>query len=348
MRWTLLIAGYSCIFFTNCSGHLPNKPAGIATKTENPPKISFGLYDIAKGPSFFDLFESQTLPIYQRGLESNASLDSSADPKNEQKPAEEKATALLTEGPAASPLKASRKVIKNAEIHLEAAEPDAAQRKIGEIAEANGGYVVESQQSMSDVTANVRDSVSITVRVPSERFTEAVDAIRGSADRLLVESEKGEDVTEEFVDLKARLRAKRALESQFLEIMKQADTVEDALNVQTQLSNVRSDIEKIEGRMRFLESQSAFSTIKANIQTPAMFTANSVGIGYRLTDSAGRGMDAALNFTLNLMTFIIGAIPFTLFVGMPIFLIGRAIWKRQKAPATTAEIVKEEIPVNVT
>ncbi|MBL8125097.1 MAG: DUF4349 domain-containing protein [Blastocatellia bacterium] len=342
MKWTLLIAGYSCIFFTSCAGHQPNKPAGIATKTENAPKISFGLYDIAKGPSFFDMFESQTSPTYQRGSESNASLDSSVDTKNEQKPAEEKATALQTDQ-SASPLKASRKVIKNAEIHLEAAEPDASQRKIGEIAEANGGYLVESQQSMSDVTSNVRDSVSITIRVPSERFTEAVDAIRGSADRLLVESEKGEDVTEEFVDLTARLRAKRALESQFLEIMKQADTVEDALNVQTQLSNVRSDIEEIEGRIRFLESQSTFSTIKAHIHTPAMFTSNSVGIGYRLTDSAGRGMDAALNFTLNFMTFIIGAIPFTLFVGMPIFLIGRAIWKRQKTPATTAEIVKEEI-----
>lgn len=342
MKWTLLIAGYSCIFFTNCAGHLPNKPAGIATKTKVSPKISFGIYDIAKGPSFFDMFESQTLPIYQRGLESNASANLSAEPKNELKPVEEKATAVQIDG-SASPLKVSRKVIKNAEIQLEAAEPDAAQRKIGEIAEANGGYVVESQQSMSDVTANVRDSVSITIRVPSERFTEAVDAIRGSADRLLVESEKGEDVTEEFVDLTARLRAKRALESQFLEIMKQADTVEDALNVQNQLSNVRSEIEKIEGRMRFLENQSTFSTIKAHIQTPAMFTANSVGIGYRLTDSAGRGMDAALNFTLNFMTFIIGATPFALFVGMPIFLIGRAIWKRQKRPATTAEIIREEI-----
>ncbi|MCW5955056.1 MAG: hypothetical protein KIT61_00625 [Pyrinomonadaceae bacterium] len=84
MKWTLLIAGYSCIFFTSCAGHQPNKPAGIATKTENAPKISFGLYDIAKGPSFFDMFESQTSPTYQRGSESNASLDSSVDTKNEQ------------------------------------------------------------------------------------------------------------------------------------------------------------------------------------------------------------------------------------------------------------------------
>lgn len=337
MRWTLLIAGYSCIFLTSCSGNLPPKPA----KQENPPKISFGIYDIAKSPSFFSLFESQSQPLYQRGVESNQSQKPAA-PKNEQASVEDRATVLQTDV-AGSGKSVSRKVVKNAEIHLEASEPDIAQKKIGQIAESHGGYVVESQQSMSDITTNVRDSVSITIRVPSERFTEAVNAIRGSADRLLVESEKGEDVTEEFVDLNARLRAKKALESQFMEIMKQADTVEDALSVQTQLANVRSDIEKIEGRMRFLESQSSYSTIKAHIQTPAMFATNSTGLGYRLTDSAGRGIDAALNFTLNLVTFVIGAFPLALFICLPLLLGGRALWRRRASPMTVVEIAKEEI-----
>jgi hypothetical protein len=62
----------------------------------------------------------------------------------------------------------------------------------------------------------------------------------------------GQDVTEEYIDLEARLRSKKALEAQFLEIMKQAHKISDALEVQSQIADVRADIERIEGRRRFL------------------------------------------------------------------------------------------------
>ena len=76
-------------------------------------------------------------------------------------------------------------------------------------------------------------------------------------------------MTEEYIDLEARLRAQRALEAQFLEIMKTANKVSDALEVQRELANVRSEIERVEGRRRFLENQSSLSTIKVVLQTPA-------------------------------------------------------------------------------
>jgi hypothetical protein len=88
---------------------------------------------------------------------------------------------------------------------------------------------------------------------------------------VIVESVKGEDVTEEFIDIEARLKTQKALEAQFLEIMKRSNSVEDALNVQTEIARVRGEIEKIEGRKRFLESQASLSTIKIKLQTPAVF-----------------------------------------------------------------------------
>jgi chromosome segregation ATPase len=75
-------------------------------------------------------------------------------------------------------------------------------------------------------------------------------------------------VTEEYIDLEARLRTQKALEAQFLEIMKQAHKISDALEVQRQIAEVRADIERIEGRRRFLENQSALSTITLMLQTP--------------------------------------------------------------------------------
>ena len=78
----------------------------------------------------------------------------------------------------------------------------------------------------------------------------------------------GQDVSEEYLDLEARLRTKKALEAQFLEIMKQARKVQDALDVQSQLADVRTEIERLEGRRRFLENQAALSTITTTLQMP--------------------------------------------------------------------------------
>ena len=335
MKWTLLIAGYSCIFLTACTGaELPNRN-GVSTRgtsSEDAPKISFGVYDIAKGPSFSDLF-APTEPLLRKAVSANVASTAGTGQLNVGN-----ASAKQTEI-----RETSRKIVKTAEVRLEADEPDKAQQVIASIADVHGGFVVESHQSMSDVTLNVRDSVSIKIRVPAERYDDAMQAIRGSAGRLLVEASKGEDVTEEFIDVSARLKAKKALEAQFLEIMGQAGTEEDALSVQSEISEVRSEIEKIEGRIRFLEDRSALSTIDVSIQTPAHLATQTAGFLARLRDSAGRGSEAALNFTLGLVTFVIGALPFAIFVGLPVFVAGRAYLRRSREAASVSDIAKEEI-----
>ncbi len=73
-------------------------------------------------------------------------------------------------------------------------------------------------------------------------------------------------MTEEYIDLEARIRTQQALEAQFLEIMKGAKEVSDALQVQRELANVRTEIERVEGRRRFLESQTSLSTIKVTLE----------------------------------------------------------------------------------
>jgi hypothetical protein len=239
-----------------------------------------------------------------------------------------------------------RKIIRNGQLELEAASPEETQKRITTIAEKSGGFVVESQQSSSDARTTTRDVVTMTVRVPAEKFNEALDDIRRAASRVVAETVKGEDVTEEFIDIEARLRAKRALEQQFVEIMKRANSVEDALSVQSQLAEVRGEIEKIEGRKRFLENQATLSTIKIRIQTPTVFAANSAGFSYRLAESFGKGFDFALNFVLGLVTLVVGALPFLLLIGLPAFLIVRYVVKRQGKPKSVGDIVRDEVNAN--
>lgn len=241
------------------------------------------------------------------------------------------------------PTVTERKIVRNADLQLESDSPEQAQQKITAIAESKGGFVVESQQSSSDARTTTRDVVTATVRVPSEKFSETLEEIRKTASRVVVENVKSDDVTEEFIDIEAQLKAKKSLETQFLEIMKRANTVEDALNVQRELAEVRGEIEKVEGRKRFLENQSSFSTIKIRLQTPTVFSANSEGFFYRLKESFGSGFDAALNFILALVSFVIAILPFLIFIVLPIYLIVRYFLKKRRNERTAVEIAKQEL-----
>lgn len=241
-----------------------------------------------------------------------------------------------------------RKIIKNAELRLEAGDPESAQQKIAAIVESKGGYVVESTQSGSDASAVKRDTVTMSLRVPSEKFAEALDEIRKTASRIVIETVSGQDVTEEFIDVEARLKAKKALEEQFLQIMKRSNSVEDALSVQREIAEVRAEIEKIEGRKRFLENQASLSTINVSVQTPNAIAGSSKGFFYRLTESIGNGLDVALGFILFFVSFLIAVIPFLLLVVLPIVLVIRYFLKRSArkitaAPRSANVIVKDEI-----
>lgn len=242
-----------------------------------------------------------------------------------------------------APVATERKIIRNADLQLEANAPEESQQKIAQIAESKGGFVVESTQSGSDAKVTKRDTVTMTVRVPSAKFDEALSEIRQAASRVIVESIKGQDVTEEFIDIEARLKTQKALEAQFLEIMKRSNSVADALNVQTEIARVRGEIEKIEGRKRFLESQASLSTIKITLRTPAAFSANAPGFFNQLGQAFGSGFDAALSFTLFFVKALIALLPFLLLIVLPIYLVIRYLLRKNRRRQTADEIAREEI-----
>jgi hypothetical protein len=295
--------------------------------------VSFGLYDI-----------SSTYPL-SAAADAPTNRPSEAAPRLENQSSKPTSITVIG-GPDRSDNTTdipARKVIRNAELDLESESPEQVQQAITTIAESAGGFVVESNQSSSDTQAAVRDIVNMTVRVSAEKFGLVLEEIRKAGGRIVTESVKGQDVTEEFIDVEARLRAKKALEAQVLDIMKRASSIDQAMNVQAQLADVRADIEKIEGRKRFLENQSALSTIKLRIQTPKVFAASSQGFGGRLSDSFESGLAVAFNFILGLITVVVAVLPFAIFIGLPGFFFFRYFWNRQTGPKSVSEIAREEI-----
>lgn len=226
-----------------------------------------------------------------------------------------------------------RKLIRNAEIILESGNPSESQRRVASIAEAHGGFVVTSESKQQNAEGQLRPemTVTITIRVPAQQFDAAISEIRGTGSRVAQDKITTQDVTEEYIDLEARMRAKQALEAQFIEIMKQAKTVSEALEVQQQLSEVRSEIERLEGRRRFLENQSSLSTISVTIQPPSQIV-SSTGFFYSVKRAFNEGLDVAANITLFFIQAVVALLPILIFIFLPIFLVVRYLVRRIGRP----------------
>ena len=236
---------------------------------------------------------------------------------------------------------ADRKIIRNGNLTIEVNSTSEAQQKVTSIAEANGGFVVTSEAKQRESAEPERRTLDIklVVRVPAERFGAALEAIHGLANTLKEENVTGQDVTEEFIDLEARIRTQKALEVQFLEIMKQARKVEDALEVQRQIADVRTDIEKLEGRKRFLENRSSLSTITVNIEAPKMIAVNTTGFGRSLRDAVSEGVDVGSAILLGLVRFVIVMIPVSIFLLLPLGLLFRYFVRRAQRMRLAASLM---------
>lgn len=237
-----------------------------------------------------------------------------------------------------------RKLIRNADITLESGNPAESQRRISMMAEAHGGFVITSESKQMNAEGQLKPEslVTVTIRVPAAQFDAVLNEIQASGVGIAQSKVSSQDVTEEYIDLEARIRAKQALEAQFMEIMKQAKTVSEALEVQTELSDVRAEIERLEGRRRFLENQTSLSTINVTIRPPTQIV-SSTGFFYSVKRSFGDGLDVAAMITLGIVQLVVSLLPILLFIVLPAFLIIR-YWIRRAQRRVPEVSVRQQQP----
>jgi hypothetical protein len=155
-----------------------------------------------------------------------------------------------------------RLIVRTASVRLLVDEVGPTAIQISELSRSVGGVLVNSTQREE----NGRPTATVTIRVPAERFEEVMEQLRGMAVRVSSEQVSAQDVTEEFVDVDARLRNLRATEERYLALLQQARTVEDILKVEQQLSNVRGQIEQLQGRLEFLRRSAQTSLITVELR----------------------------------------------------------------------------------
>ncbi|HTH70380.1 MAG TPA: DUF4349 domain-containing protein [Candidatus Saccharimonadales bacterium] len=159
----------------------------------------------------------------------------------------------------------TRSIILTANVAMKATDPWATADKAQAVATDLGGDVIGLNES------GTKDDrvASLTLRVPSAQFTEALRRLRALDADVTSSTVNGQDVSDQFVDLKARLAAKQAEEDRYNALLGRAATVDEILKVDAALSNVRTQIEQLQGQVNSINSRTQFSTITVSV-SPAI------------------------------------------------------------------------------
>jgi hypothetical protein len=157
-----------------------------------------------------------------------------------------------------------RVVIYNAHVSLETSNIEGTLARIRGLAESYGGYVAGSSRS----TYGMQSRAEIAIRVPKDRFHTALQQIE-SYGKVIDEGTTSEDITQQYIDLKARLSNLQKQEERLREILDMANTIDEILRVESELGRVRGEIESLQGQINYLEGNAEMSLISVTLAEPA-------------------------------------------------------------------------------
>ena len=220
------------------------------------------------------------------------------------------------------PLPEERMIVRNGDISLVVEDVLEARDEITQLAGRLGGWVVNS--NIYGEEEETRGWVSI--RIPSDKFDQALAELRGLAIRVNSESTSTEDITEQYVDLQSRLRNAEATESQYLALLDRATEVEDIISIYQSLSQIRYEIEQIKGRMQYLERTSAMSLISINLE-PAITLRPLVSPIWSARETLNTAVRGLTTFGQGLGTAFIWIGIFSPIWGT---VLGITLWRRRK------------------
>lgn len=158
-----------------------------------------------------------------------------------------------------------RIIVRTGSIDLVVKDVSGSVDKVSALAVNLGGFVVSSQITGTD--ADMRGYISI--RIPAASFDDAMTSLKGYAVKVNSSSTNSQDVTDQYIDLQARLKTAQAAEQQYLTILEKATTVTDTLQVYNALTQVRTQIEQLQGQIQYLDQTAQMSLISVQMSPEA-------------------------------------------------------------------------------
>jgi len=253
-----------------------------------------------------------------------------------------------------APAVTERMVIRTASMKVSVADPAQAMQAVQALANTFGGYVVNSEVgNNSDSAGVIYTTSSITIRVPAEKLDEAMAKIRElAADAktgVISESVSGQDVTSEYVDFESRLTNLKAAEKQLKALLDKATDLQYTVEIFKQLTEIRGQIEVLQGQMKYLKESSQLSAVSVWFVAEASLKPIEIG-GWKPEGSAREALQALINAAQGLGTFLIwfaiAWLPFLIPLGLISYCVIKAILKaRAKRRAEQQKVFYYAQPV---
>ncbi|RKP55260.1 DUF4349 domain-containing protein [Cohnella endophytica] len=223
-----------------------------------------------------------------------------------------------------------RKVIYRANLVMKVEEFKSAEEQLTNLIHLGGAYVLQFSDSRN------ADEVGATyvIKVPSEGFSPFLEKLQRIKNLKYEREVEGNDVTEEYVDLDARLKAKQVVETRLLSFMDKATKTDDLVRFSNELARVQEEIEQIKGRTRFLDQNVAFSTINLRLyQSTGLVEVKEEkkeepgkSFGDRIGDALGGSVKVLRQFGEGLLIVVAAILPVLiviLVIGVPTYFILR-------------------------
>jgi hypothetical protein len=224
-----------------------------------------------------------------------------------------------------------QKVIKTGSLSLTVDDAISSAQNIRTMIEEEKGFVQTS--SINELEDGTHYGY-VTVRVPSSAFEESMAALKKMAVVVEAESVSASDITEQYIDLSARLKNAKAQEARYIEILETAKTVDEILQIETALSNTRGYIESLTGQIQYLDSQTEMSSITITLSEEPVVKIG--GKTFRPWTSVKQAAQTVVSIAQWLVVAIIWIVIIGACIGAPVVLIlwvGWKIAKRRKVGA---------------
>ena len=220
------------------------------------------------------------------------------------------------------PESVEQKLIKESFLRFETQDLDKTYQQIIRFVKQNRGFIQDDNASKSYNYI----SRHLIIRIPTTEFQKTIDSISKHVAYYDTKRISSKDVTEEFIDLEARLKAKRTLENRYLELLSKAKTVKEILEIERELSSIREEIEAKQGRLKYLENKVSLSTLNIEFYKQTAESGVTVSYGSKMWNAIKSGFNGLSMFFLGILHIW----PFILIVIILFFLLKRWLNKRQK------------------
>lgn len=207
-----------------------------------------------------------------------------------------------------------KKIIRNGNLTIESKDLKSSRAHLDSLVGFYSGYI--SSESFNDQEDQL--SYNITCRIPAEKFDLFLSGVESGPDKIISKSINANDVTEQYYDVKIRLENERKVEKRYLELLAQARSVKDILDIEEKLGKVRQEIESKEGRLRYLDDRVGYSTLNIWIYQKKDIKyepADRDGFGQRLKKSLHKGWQGFVDFILFFLRI------------WPLWIVGLIIWR---------------------